>query len=150
MLKQLPIAPETFAADTTYTSGCLRKHEDDMCITAHIRFHPNQARNMVAKCGFDYVCLEGKVLPKSAFLKKDRTYQYVARQHERQRCPVKAECLPPGQKRRYVALSIFHLLHLEAKKRNEGETFEVEMLRRQTRAGGCSRRRTAWAGLEAG
>ena len=43
-------------------------------------------------------------------MKRDRAYQYVARQHDCQRCPIKAERLPPGQKRRYVALSIFHPL----------------------------------------
>ena len=152
MLKQLPITPETFAADTAYTVGRLRKSLDDMGVTAYIPFHPNQARNMVAKGGFDYredhlVCLEGRVLRKSAFLKKDRTYQYIARQHDCQRCPVKAECLPPGQMRRYVALSIFHSLHLEAKKRNESETFEIEMLRRQTIAEGvfASQDRLGWA-----
>ena len=122
MLRQLPITPETFAADTAYTAGSLRKRLDDMGITSYIPFHPNQARNMVAKGGFDYrgdhlVCPQGKVLRRSAFMKRDEAYQYVARQHDCQRCPIKAECLPPGQKRRYVALSIFHSLHLEAKKR---------------------------------
>ena len=63
----------------------------------------------------------GQGASQSAFLKKDRTYQYVARQYDCQRCPVKAECLPPGQMRRYVALSIHHSLHLEAKERNEGK-----------------------------
>ncbi len=152
LLKQLPFKPETFAADTAYTAGTLRKQLDDMGIVAYIPFHPNQARNMVAKGGFDYrgdhlVCPEGKVLRRSAFLKKDRTYQYVARQYDCQRCPVKAECLPPGQMRRYVALSIHHSLHLEAKERNEGEAFKTEMLRRQTIAEGvfASQDRLGWA-----
>ena len=152
MLRQLPITPETFAADTAYTAGSLRKRLDDMGITSYIPFHPNQARNMVAKGGFDYrgdhlVCPQGKVLRRSAFMKRDEAYQYVARQHDCQRCPIKAECLPPGQKRRYVALSIFHSLHLEAKKRNESEAFEIEMLRRKTIAEGvfASQDRLGWA-----
>ena len=49
MLRQLPVKPETFAADTAYTAGILRKRLDDMGITAYIPFHPNQTRNMVAK-----------------------------------------------------------------------------------------------------
>ena len=152
MLKQLPVKPQTFAADTAYRAGHLRKQLDDMGIVAYIPFHPNQQRNMVAKGGFDYrgdhlVCPEGKVLRRSALLKQDRTYQYVARQHDCQRCPIKAECLPPGQMRRYVALSIYHSLHLEAKKRNEGEAFKTEMLRRKTIAEGvfASQDRLGWA-----
>ena len=126
MLRQLPITPETFAADTAYTAGSLRKRLDDMGITAYIPFHPNQARNMVAKGGFDYrgdhlVCPQGKVLRRSAFMKRDGAYQYVARQHDCQRCPIKTECLPPGQKRRYVALSIFHSLHLERRSVTRGK-----------------------------
>ena len=152
MLRQLPVKPETFAADTAYTAWILRKRLDDMGITAYIPFRPNQTRNMVAKGGFDYrgdhlVCPQGKVLRRSAFMKRDRAYQYVARQHDCQRCPIKAECLPPGQMRRYVALSIFHPLHLEAKKRNEGEAYETEMLRRKTIAEGvfASQDRLGWA-----
>ena len=80
-------------------------------------------------------------------MKRDGAYQYVARQHDCQRCPIKAECLPPGQMRQYVALSIFHPLHLEAKKRNESEAFEIEMLRRKTIAEGvfASQDRLGWA-----
>ena len=64
MLKQLPVKPETFAADAAYRAGHLRKRPDDMGIVAYIPFHPDQLRNMVAKGGFDYrgehlVCPEG-------------------------------------------------------------------------------------------
>ena len=40
MLEQLPVTPETFAADTGYTAGRLRKHLEDLGITAYIPFHP--------------------------------------------------------------------------------------------------------------
>ena len=83
-------------------------------------------------------------------MKGDRGQQYVARQQDCQRCPIGAECLPPGQMRRYVALSVFHSLHLAAEERNEGEAFKTEMLRRKTIAEGCSRRGPAWAGQGAG
>lgn len=152
MLEQLPVTPETFAADTGYTAGRLRKHLDDMGITAYIPFHPNLAKNMIATGGFEYrgehlVCPEGKILRKSAFLKKDLTYQFVARQQDCQRCPVKTECLPAHQKRRYVALSMFYPLFLEAKERNEGEAFRIEMRRRRTIAEGvfASQDRLGWA-----
>ena len=152
MLKQLPVKPETFTADAAYRAGHLRKQLDDMGIVAYIPFHPNQLRNMVAKGGFDYrgdhqVCPQGKVLRRSALLKQARTHQYVARQYDCQRCPIKTDCLPPGQMRRYVALSIYHSLHLEAKERNEGEAYETEMLRRKTIAEGvfASQDRLGWA-----
>ncbi len=101
-----------------------------MGITAYIPFHPNLAKNMIATGGFKYreehlVCPEGKILRKSALLKKDLTYQFVACQQDCQRCPVKTECLPAHQKRRYVALSMFYPLLLEAKERNEGEAFRI-------------------------
>ena len=57
-LKVWPQTPDT-------TMGVLRKHLDDLGITAYIPVHPNQERNMVEKGGFDYrgdhlVCPEGK------------------------------------------------------------------------------------------
>ena len=66
MLKRLPVTPETFAADTAYNAGRLRTILSDMSITAYIPIHPNQARNMIAKGGFEYrgdhlVCPEGKI-----------------------------------------------------------------------------------------
>ena len=47
MLPQLPISHEGLAADTGYNDGRLRKHLDDLGITAYIPVHPNQERNMV-------------------------------------------------------------------------------------------------------
>ena len=46
-----------------------------------------------------------------------------------------AECLPPRQMRRLVALSIYHSLHPEAKERNEVEAVGTEMIRRETIGG---------------
>ena len=74
---------------------------------------------MVAKGGFIYlgdhlICPQGKVLRRSALQRRDRAYQYVAHQKDCQSCPVKARCLPPHQKRRYVALSMYHPLLLQA------------------------------------
>ena len=153
MLRQLPVKPETFAADTAYTAGILRKRLDDMGITAYIPFHPNQTRNKVAK-GLR-LSWGSPRMPAGHGAAQERVHEerwslsicHVARQHDCQRCPIKTECLPPGQMRRYVALSIFHPLHLEAKKRNEGEAYETEMLRRKTIAEGvfASQDRLGWA-----
>ena len=152
MLKQLPIKPRSFAADTAYNAGRLRNHLEALGVTAYIPIHPNQLRNMIVKGGFDYrgdhlVCPEGKTLLRSAFSKKDRTYQYVARQKDCQACPVRAGCLPPRQKRRYVGLSMYYPLFLEARERNKGEVFEREMLNRKTIAEGvfASQDRLGWA-----
>lgn len=54
MLNQLPVLPDTLAADTAYRAGTLRKHLEDLNITAYIPLHPNHEMNMVAKGGFDY------------------------------------------------------------------------------------------------
>lgn len=90
---------------------------------------------------------EEKVLRRSAILRQDRTYQYVARQQDCQRCPIKAECLPPGQMRRYVALSTYHPTLLRARERNESETYQREMRRRRTTVEGvlASLDRLGWA-----
>ena len=63
--------------------------------------------------------------------RRDRSYQYVARQKDCQRCPVRTECLPPRQKRRYVALTIYQPVYLRARERNESEAYRREMKRRQ-------------------
>ena len=152
MLPQLPISPESLAADTGYNDGRLRKHLDDLGITAYIPVHPNQERNMVEKGGFDYrgdhlVCPEGKILRKYSYHKRDRRYMYVAHQKDCQQCPVKMQCLPSGQKRRYVALSVYHPYYLEARRRNGSSVFQKEMKIRRTTAEGvfASQDRLGWA-----
>ena len=82
-----------------------------------------------------------------AFLKRDLAYQYVAHQKDCQACPVKAQCLPPNQKRRYVALSIYHPLLLQALERNKTRDYHRERKRRQTIAEGtfASLDRLGWA-----
>ena len=152
MLGQLPVKPATFAADTSYSAGRLRSHLEELGITAYIPVHPNHEANMVAKGGFVYrgdhlLCPQGKPLRISAFLKRDMAYQYVARQHDCQRCPLKAECLPPNQKRRYVALSMYHPVFLRARERNRTSAYVREMKSRQTIAEGtfASLDRLGWA-----
>ena len=152
MLDQLPIRPESLAADTGYNDGRLRKHLKDLGITAYIPVHLNQERSMVTKGGFDYrgdhlVCSEGKRLDRGALIKKDRQYQYVARQKDCQQCPVNTECLPKGQKRRYVSLSMYYPLFLEARERNKSASYQEEMVIRRTTAEGvfASQDRLGWA-----
>ena len=72
---------------------------------------------------------------------------YVARQKDCQLCPVKTECLPMGQKRRFVSLSMYYPLFLEARERNKSTSFQQEMALRQTTAEGvfASQDRLGWA-----
>ena len=152
LLDQVPVMPESLAADTAYNSGRLRRLLDERGITAYIPIHPNQESNMVSKGGFAYrgdhlICPQGKRLQRSAFHHRDEIYQYVARQNDCQTCPVKAECLPPNQKRRYVALSMHYPLHLRAREQNQTPVFRREMRRRQTTVDGAfaSLDRLGWA-----
>ena len=107
---------------------------------------------MVAKGDFNYrgdhlICPQGKTLRRSALQKRDRAYQYGAHQKDCQASPVKAQCLSPNQKRRYVALSMYHSLLLRARKCNQTSAFHREKKRRQTIAEGtfASLDRLGWA-----
>lgn len=152
MLTHLPIKPESLAADTAYNAGRLRKHLEDLNIIGHIPIHPNHARNMVSKGGFTYrgdhlLCPRGKRLNRGAFHKRDGIFQYVARQKDCQACPVRGECLPPRQKRRFVSLSMYHPVFLRARERNDSEVYQREMKRRRTTVEGvfASLDRLGWA-----
>ena len=136
MLEQLPIRPETLTGDTGYSARRLRERLEELGITAYIPIHPNQDNSVVAQRGFTFhgdhlVCPEGKVLSRRAFHRRDRSYQYVARQKDCQRCPVRTGCLPPRQKRRYVALTMYQPVYLRARERNASEAYRREMKRRQ-------------------
>ena len=101
MLGQLSVSPETLTADTGYSDGRLRKQLEELGIKAYIPIHPNHEKNMVTKGGFPYhgdhlICPEGKTLSRHAFLRRDRSYQFVALQKDCQRCPERNGCLPPG------------------------------------------------------
>lgn len=152
LLDELPLAPQSLAADTAYNSGEFRQELANRGITAHVPIHPNQKANMVSRAGFSYrgdhlVCPQGKRLPRQAHLRKDQTYQYVARQSDCQACIVKDRCLPPRQKRRYVALSEYYEVHLQARRQNASVTFKEEMRKRQTVVEGvfASLDRLGWA-----
>ena len=74
-------------------------------ISPFIRY---QETNMVSKGEFVFhgdhlICPRGKVLRRSAFMRRDRAYRYVAHQEDCQACPIKTQWLPPNQKRRYLA-----------------------------------------------
>ena len=112
LLERLPLQPVSLTGDTGYNAGELRQLLEHRNITAYIPIHPLQESNMVSTGGFDYrghhlVCPQGKILNRGRFHNRGGVYQYVARQKDCQACPVKADCLPPGQKRRYIGLTMY-------------------------------------------
>ena len=152
MLPHLPLKPESLVAEDAYNAGRLRKQLEELNITGHISIHPNHARNMVSKGGFTYrgdhlLCPLGKRLSRGSFHKRDQVFQYVARQKDCQACPVKGECLPPRQKRRFVSLSMYHPVFLRARERSESRDYQREMKRRRTTVEGvfASLERLGWA-----
>ena len=152
LLDKLPLKPVSLAADTAYSVGQLRELLEGKDITAYIPILPNQESSMVAKGDFIYrgdhlISLQGKVLRRSALQRRDRPCQYVAHQKDCQSCPVKARCLPPNQKRRYVALSMYHPLLLQARKLKKTPAYRRERKRRLAIAEGtfASLDRLGWA-----
>ena len=152
LLDQLPMEPVSLAGDTGYNAGQLRELLEERGIKAYIPIHPIQENNMVAKGGFAFhgdhlVCPQGKTLPPTNFHRKNLAYQYVALQKDCQACPVKEDCLPPGQKRRYINLTMFYPLYLRARERNRTSEYQRERFRRRTIAEGtfASLDRLSWA-----
>ena len=114
--------------------------------------HPLQESNMVSTQGFDYrghhlVCPQDKILSWGRYHNRDGAYQYMARQKDCQACPIKNDCLPPGQKRRYIGLTMYHPLHLRARERNRTATYHREHIYRRIVAEGtfASLNRLSWA-----
>ena len=152
LLEHLPLPPISLAADTACNAGRLRRVLEERGITAYMPIHPRQESNMAARGGFEYrgdhlVCPQGKVLKQAACHRRTGSHQYVARQKDCQACPVREECLPPNQKRRYLGLTIYYPLHLQAQERNRTPAFRREMSRRQAGVEGifASLDRLGWA-----
>ena len=141
LLDRLPLPAISLAADTGYNVGSLRQLLEERDIDAYIPIHPLQKTNMVSRGGFVYhgdhlVCPEGKILRRGSFHSRDGAYQYFARQKDCQACPVKDGCLPPGQKRRYIGLTMYHPIYLRARERNQTAAYQRERFRRRTIAEG--------------
>ena len=103
LLEGLPLQPVSLAADTGYSDGWLPHLLEERDITAYIPIHPKQEASMVVSGNYTYhgdhlICPQGKTLRRGAYHKRQRSYQYLARQKDCQACPIKDSCLPPGQK----------------------------------------------------
>ena len=152
LLERLPLQPVSLSGDTGYNAGELRQHLGHRSITAYIPIHPLQESNMVFTGGFNYrghrrMCLQSKILNRGRFHNRDRVNQYVASQKDCQACPVKADCLPPGQKRRYIGLTKYHPLHPRARERNRTAAYRREQKGRRIVSEGAfaSLDRLGWA-----
>ena len=106
---------------------------------------------MVARGGFafhgDYlVCPQGKTLRRGSFHRRNRSYQYVALQKDYRACPVKDACLPQGQKRRDIGLTMYYPECLRAQERNRTAAYQRERFRRRTISEGtfASLNRLGW------
>ena len=143
LLKRLPFHSVSLAEETGYSEGQLRQLLEERNITAYIPIHPRQETSMVSTVDFTYhgdhlVCPQGKVLRRSTFHRRSRTYEYVAGQKNWKACPVKDICLPPRQKRRYLSLTTYHPAYLKAREWNLTAAYKRERRRRQTIAEGTS------------
>lgn len=152
LLEQLPIQPVSLTMDTGYSTGELRQILEDRGIKAYIPLRPIQEDTLVGPGGFVYqgdrlVCPKGKTLHQSGFNKKEQRYMYTARREDCQACPIKNECLPPRQKRRFVSLTRYYPMTLLARERNRTSEYRRERVRRQTIAEGAfaSLDRLGWA-----
>ncbi len=113
LLEKLPIHPVSLTMDTGYSAGELRQLLEDRGIKAYIPLRPIQKDSVVGPGGFVYhgdwlVCPQGKELHRRGFNQKEQRYMYTARREDWQACPIKDDCLPPRQKRRYVSLTRYY------------------------------------------
>ena len=142
LLERLPLPPISLAADTGYSVGQLRELLEEEGITAYIPIHPRQDTSMVASGDFVHqgdhlICPQGKILRRGAYHKRQRAYIYVARQKDCQACPIKETCLPPGQKRRFLSVTIYHSVYSRARERNRTAAYQRERFRRRSIAEGA-------------
>ena len=141
LLERLPLPPISLAGDTGYSVGQLRELLEEQDITAYIPIHPRQETSMVSSGDFVHhgdhlICPQGKILRRGAYHKRQRAYLYVARQKDCQACPIKETCLPPGQKRRFFSVTIYHSVYSRARERNRTAAYQRERFRRRTIAEG--------------
>ena len=141
LLERLPLPPISLAGDTGYSVGQLRELLEEQDITAYIPIYPGQETSMVASGDFIHhgdrlICPQGKILRRGAYHKRQRAHLYVARQMDCQACPIKETCPPPGQKRRFFGVTIYHSVYSRARARNRTSQYQRERFRRRTIAEG--------------
>ena len=82
--------------------------------------------------GDHVVCRQGKHLKMASFPNTEGGVQFVALQADCQACPIRATCLAPNEKRKYVQISRYELEFRRARRLNATGQYQREMQRRKT------------------
>ena len=127
--------------DTGYSTGNCADLEDGGT-KAYIPLRPVQEDTLVGTGGFVYQGITWFVRKARRCIgvgsTKDNSATCTRRDGEDcQECPIKNECLPPRQRRRYVSLTRYYPMSLLARKRNQTDEYPRERVRRQTIAEGA-------------
>jgi transposase len=137
LLGELPIAPETVTADSSYSAGELRKYLRDQNITAYIPLSHIQKRGLVSRQDFEYheeylICPEGKKLKRGRFYPQESTFKYGASQKDCRACRRKESCLWQGENRHRIRVSMYYPEIQRAIELNETQTYTEEIRKRKT------------------
>jgi transposase len=137
LLGELPIAPESLAADSSYSAGELRKHLRDQDIIAYIPFSSVQKRGITSRQDFEYyeeylICPEGKKLKRGRFYPQDNTFKYGASQKNCRACPRKETCLWPSERRHRIRVSAYYPEIQRAAELNKTPAYGEEIKKRKT------------------
>jgi len=137
LLRELPIAPQSLAADSTYSMGELRRHLRDQNITAYIPFSTKQKKGIDFRRDFDYqeeylICPEGKKLKLRRFYPRNSVFRYGASQKDCQACPRKEDCLYPGEKRQRIDVSVYYPEIQRAVELNKTQDYAEQIRKRKT------------------
>jgi len=137
LLGELPIAPKSLTADSSYSAGELRKYLRDQNITAYIPFSHIQKRGIASRQDFEYheeylICPEGKKLKRGRFYPQDSTFKYGASQKDCRACRRKETCLWEGENRHRIKVSMYYPEIQRAIELNETQTYKEEIRKRKT------------------
>jgi hypothetical protein len=137
LLRELPIAPQSLTADSTYSMGELGKHLRDQNITAYIPFNPHQKKGIDFRLNFEYheeylICPEGKKLKRGKFQARKRIFRYGASQKDCQVCPRKENCLYTYEKRKAIKVSVYYPEIQQAVELNETQDYAEQIRKRKT------------------
>ena len=137
LLRESPIAPQSLAADSSYSVGELRKHLRDQGIATYIPLSYTQKKWMAFRQDYEYheeylICPEGKKLKRGKFYPEDSTFKYAASQKDCQACPRKGTCLPPSEKRRRMRVSAYYPEIQRAVELNKTQTYGEQIRNRKT------------------
>ena len=137
LLGELPIAPQSLTADSTYSMGELRKYLEDQNITAYIPFSPHQKKGIDLRRDFEYheeylICPEGKKLKRGRFYPQSSAFRYGASQKDCRVCTRKETCLWPSERRHRIKVSMYYPEIQRAIELNETQTYTEEIRKRKT------------------